>query len=202
VVPLFDHQTEPTFYHYDGPDVGDDLEKPEPPDTTGLSEAENVAVTREYFDRALRIAWRRLIRSASPVQYRTIKFQETTEGDILRAAPLVYIAGEAHLAALILELRDKWPPGSKFPVALTAEEEERIKRDYDEAEQGANLVIQIRAQVPAQFPTGGLASIAAHEDYEEFKALLTYTRDEIARQCFCDDEEARKGFLENWPFDT
>jgi hypothetical protein len=200
--PLFDHAMEPSFFDYDGRDAGEEFEMPGPLDTTGLSEAEKATAMTEHYDRGLMIAWRGLIRDEGPVQYQTIKFKNTTAGGILRAAPLVYVAGEAQLAALILEIRDKWPSGSKFPVALTAEEEERIKSGADGAEQGANLVSQIMAQLPAQWPRGGLASIAVHEDYDEFKALLTYTRDEIARQCFGDDETARKGFLENWPFDT
>ena len=44
--------------------------------------------------------------------------------------------------------------------------------------------------------------LTPRETYDEMKDFLTYARDEMARQCFGDDEDAKKGLLEGWPFKT
>lgn len=82
-----------------------------------------------------------------------------------------YEAGEAHWAAPMLDLRDTWPSGSRFPVAISPEVDERIKRDADGADLGASLVNQLKSQMGAQWPERGLVE---HDAYEETKALLTY----------------------------
>ncbi len=204
-VPLFDHHPDPAFLTYNGPDIGDNLEKPGPPNTAGLSADKKAAAIAQYLDRALMIAWRRLVRGKSPVQYRALKFQDSVQGNILHVARRSYEVGEAHLAALVLDLRDTWQqqqqqPESRlgFPVAISVEEEERIKRDVDGAEQGVSLLTQAREQMGEQWPEKGLVE---HEAYEETKEMLGYVRDEIAQQCF-DDEAERKEFLRRWPFDT
>jgi len=51
----------------------------------------------------------------------------------------------------------------------------------------------------AQWSEKGLAE---HDTCEGTNALLAYMRDERARQCFGDNEAARKEFLSGWPFDT
>ncbi|KAG7287096.1 hypothetical protein NEMBOFW57_006601 [Staphylotrichum longicolle] len=190
-LPLFDHQMEPSFIDYAG--AGRALS------TAGMSREEKAAATAQHLDRALMIAWRRLVRGKSPLQYETIKFQRTTAGGVLQVARRAYEAGEAHLAALMLDLRDTWTSGSRFPVAISPEAEERIKRDVEGADQGASLVNQLKSQMGAWWPERGLAE---HEAYEETKALLTYMRDEIAKQCFGDDETEREEFLSGWPFET
>jgi hypothetical protein len=200
--PLFDHAMDPAFLEYDGPEIGDDLSKPGPLDTTGLPEEEKAAAVAAYIDRALMIAWRRLLQSKNPAQYRTIKFQDTTAGHILQVARRAYEVGEAHLAALILDFRDAWHPadgGVDFPVQLSQEEEARIKRAAEDADQGAGLVVQAKAQLGSQWPEKGLVD---HEAYEETKALLTYVRDEMAEQCFGEDEVAKAGFVRGWPFEN
>jgi len=81
------------------------------------------------------------------VQYETIKFQRTiAAGGVSQVAGRAYQAGEAHLAALLLDLRDKWPPGSRFPAAISPEVEERIKRDFDGADVGASPANQQRSR--------------------------------------------------------
>jgi hypothetical protein len=199
--PLFDHSTDPAFLAYDGPDIGDNLSKPPPLDTTGLSPEEKAAAITQHLDRALTIAWRLLTRAKSPAQYQTTKLQDTTAGHILRVARRAHEIGETHLAALMLDLRDSWPPssGSKFPIPLSADEEMRIKRDVDGADTGASLIRQAKAQLGEQWPEKGLAE---HEAYEETKGLLRYVRDEIARQSWEGDEVRQREFKAGWPFDV
>ncbi|KAH6855793.1 hypothetical protein B0I37DRAFT_63028 [Chaetomium sp. MPI-CAGE-AT-0009] len=200
--PLFDHTMDPSFLEYDGPEIGDDLSKPGPLDTAGLPEEEKAAAVAAYMDRALMIAWRGLLRSQNPAQYQTIKFQDTTAGHILQVARRTYEVGEAHLAMLMLDLRDAWPADAGvdfFPVRLSEQEEARIRRAADEANQGAGLVVQAKAQLSEQWPERGLVE---HEVYEETKALLTYVRDEMAEQCFGGDEAAKEEFVKGWPFDS
>lgn len=199
--PLFDHTMDPSFLEYNGPEIGDDLSKPGPLDTTGMPEDEKAALVAAYIDRALMIAWRRLLRNKNPAQYQTIKFQDTTAGHILQLARRAYEVGEAHLAALMLDLRDAWPAdaGVGFPVKLSREEEARIRRAAEEADQGAGLVVQAKAQLGSQWPEKGVVD---HGAYEETKALLTYVRDEMAEQCFAGDEAAKAEFVRGWPFET
>ncbi|KAK3294041.1 uncharacterized protein B0H64DRAFT_374877 [Chaetomium fimeti] len=199
--PLFDHTMDPSFLEYDGPEIGDDLSKPAPLDTTGVPEEEKAAMVAAYIDRALMIAWRGLLRSRNPAQYHTIKFQDTTAGHILQAARRAYEAGEAHLAVLILDLRDAWPAdaGADFPVTLSEQEAARIRRATDEADRGAGLVVQAKAQLGDRWPENGLVE---HEAYEETRALLTYVRDEMAEQCFGGDEVAEGEFVRGWPFES
>lgn len=198
-VPLFDHSMDPAFFDYDGPDIGDNLEKPRPIDTTGLSPEEKATAITQHFDRAIMIAWRLLVRGKSPAQYQTTTFQDTTPGQIMRVAQRAYEVGETHLAALMLDFRDEWPPGSEFPIVLSAEEEARIKRDVDGADRGASLITQAKSQMGEQWPEKGLPE---HEAYDETKGFLTYARDEVARQCFDGDEAAEREFKRLWPFDT
>ncbi|KAL2018065.1 hypothetical protein VTK56DRAFT_1297 [Thermocarpiscus australiensis] len=113
--PLFDHNMDPAILDYRGPDVGDDLEKPGPLNTEGLSTEEKAVATAEYLARGLMIAWRRLIRKKSPVQYCTVKFQDSTAGNMLHVARRIYEIGEAQFAALVLDLRDAWA-GPHFPL--------------------------------------------------------------------------------------
>lgn len=103
-----------------------------------------------------------------------------------------YEAGEAHLAALMVDLRDTWSSGSRFPVAISPEVEERIKRDVDGADQGASLANRLKLQMGARWPERGLAE---HDAYEETKALLTFMEDEIAKQRFGDDETEREKII-------
>jgi hypothetical protein len=200
-VPLFDHSMDPAFFDYDGPDIGDNLEKPGPLDTTGLSPEEKAAAITQHLDRAIMIAWRLLARGKSPAQYQTTKLQDTTAGHILRVARRAYEIGETHLAALMLDLRDEWPEsgGPEFPILLSPEEEARIKRDVDGADMGASLIAQVKSQMGEQWPEKGLAE---HEAYDETKDLLTYVRDEIAGQCWEGDEAKQREFKRGWPFDT
>lgn len=192
---------DPSFLEYDGPEIGDDLSKPGPLDTTGMPEDEKAAAVAAYIDRALMTAWRRLLRNKNPAQYQTIKFQDTTAGHILQLARRAYEVGETHLAALMLDLRDAWPAdaGVGFPVELSQEEEVRIRRAAEEADQGAGLVVQAKAQLGSQWPEKGLVD---HEAYEETRALLAYVRDEMAEQCFAGDEVAKAEFVRGWPCES
>ena len=108
VAPLFDHQMEPAFLEYDGPEIGENLEVPVCPDTEGLSERESAAVFNDYMDRAVVVGWRRLVRGKSPVQHRTAAFHDSIPGNMLHVAKRIYEIGEAHLSALVLKLRDQW----------------------------------------------------------------------------------------------
>lgn len=58
---------------------------------------------------------------------------------------------------------------------------------------------QVREHMGEKWPEKGLVE---HEAFEETKALLMYMRDEIAEQCFGDDEAAKAEFLRGWPFET
>lgn len=86
IVPLFDHHMDPAFLDYNGSDIGEDLEPPGRLDTTGMSPEEKSAAIAEYLKRGIMVAWRRLVRGKSPVQYRAIQFQQSTTGHVLYVA--------------------------------------------------------------------------------------------------------------------
>lgn len=201
IIPLFDHNLDPSFLDYHGLDVGDNLERPLCPETEGLTRDEKATVMREFMSHTFIVVWRLLNRSKSPVLNRTQAFGVSTAGNMLSIARRIYQIGEAHFAACLLDMRDAWVEAGvtdKFPIVLTPAQEEEIKRDANAADEGMQLILRLRDKLGMAWPYKGLAE---HCQYDEVKELLRAARDEITKELTGDDKELGKEFLKRWPFD-
>ncbi|PGH15948.1 hypothetical protein AJ79_02115 [Helicocarpus griseus UAMH5409] len=109
VAPLFEHNLDPSFLDYHGPDIGDSLDIPKLPDNFDSLQGEEKTLTlNRFMDKSVMVACRRLVQGKNPQQYNAIRFQSSIPGHILSLSRRIFELGEAHLGALLLDLRDEW----------------------------------------------------------------------------------------------
>ncbi|EZF29790.1 hypothetical protein H109_04256 [Trichophyton interdigitale MR816] len=201
IAPLADHCLDPSFLGYEGPDVGDNLEKPGLPDEIkALKGEEREAAVAEYLDKVVMIGWRRLVRDKNPSQHQAIRFQQSAAGSLLHLSRRIFEAGEPHFLALLLDLRYEWMNSEmpRFPLKFTDEEVNSIEADVERAELGVRTMKLIQRQLGDLWPEKG---VVAHENYEEAKAALQQVKSEIIDEFKTCPGWSSQVFESLWPFD-
>ncbi|KAK2803682.1 hypothetical protein FQN50_006900 [Emmonsiellopsis sp. PD_5] len=206
IAPLFDHSLDPCFLDYSGPDVGDQLGRPTMPESIKLLQGEEKAVAlKEFLDKAVMIAWRSLVQSKNPEQYRMIKFQQSPSGNLLHLSRRIFELGEAHFCALLLDLRDEWsenPEASsssvRFPLKFSEPETIEIEADMRRADLGINLMRDLERDLGDLWPEKG---VVEHENYEDVKTLLKQRKEDLITQYRTHPGWDTTIFEHHWPFD-
>ncbi|EGE78526.2 hypothetical protein BDDG_01463 [Blastomyces dermatitidis ATCC 18188] len=182
--PLFDHCVDPCFLNYNGPDVGDNLGRPAMPESIkSLQGEEKTAALNEFLNKALMIAWRSLVRSKNPEQYRMTRLQQSPSANLLHLSRRIFELGEAHFCALLLDLQHEWRENSqsnsnarRFPLTFTEPETNEIEADMRRADLGIKLMKDIERDLGNLCPEKG---VMEHENYEQVKALLKERKEEL-----------------------
>lgn len=206
IAPLFDHCLDPFFLDYNGPDVGDNLGRPAMPESIkSLQGEEKAAALNEFLDKAVMIAWRSLVRSKNPEQYRMIRFQQSPSANLLHLSRRIFELGEAHFCALLLDLQDEWRENSqsnssarRFPLTFSEPETIEIEADMRRADLGIKLVKDIEHHLGNLWPERG---VVEHENYEQVKALLKERKEELIAQYYTLPGWDTAVFEQLWPFD-
>lgn len=211
IAPLFDHWLDPNFMDYDGADVGENPERPPMPDNIDSLEGDQkTAALHRYMDESLMVAWRMLVRAKDQPQHRAIRFQYSTPGHILHVARRVYEIGEAHLAALLLDLRDEWEQGRndsttessskrpQFPIVFSESRVNEIEQDANRADLGIETIKMMEQRLGDLWPHKG---VVEHDHFDEVKGLLRGLKLELISIYFTDSNDEQKAVFEKfWPF--
>lgn len=205
LLPLFDHNPDPAFIQYSGPKP-DTLDPPELEDTSNMSKEERARAISDYFDKALFIASRKIASKKTPAVYRTIAYQQTEAFDILTIARRIFEYGEAHLHALMVELRNAWPglplveessSPIPFPIDIDDARVAEIEDDGEKAVHSIQIMNEFKARLGPLWPDKDAVS---HEQYDETKAALRELKAEVIAE-FARSEGDRLEFERLWPFD-
>ncbi|DAA78638.1 TPA_exp: Uncharacterized protein A8136_2423 [Trichophyton benhamiae CBS 112371] len=176
IAPLADHCLDPSFLGYEGPDVGDNLEKPELTDAIkALKGEERETAVAEYLDKS-------------------------AAGNLLHLSRRIFEAGEPHFLALLLDLRDEWTNSgtSLFPLKFTDKEVDSIEADVERAELGVRTMKLIERRLGNLWPEKG---VVEHENYEAAKAALRQVKSEIIDEFKTYPGWNSEVFESLWPFD-
>ncbi|KAK2731963.1 hypothetical protein FQN57_003059 [Myotisia sp. PD_48] len=202
IAPLTDHCLEPSFLDYYGPEIGDNLERPTMPnEIKHLKGEERTVALDQYVDRAVMIAWRRLVRDKSPSQYRAIKFQDTAAGHILHVIRRIFEADELYFFALLLDLRDERAmdgnPQSQFPLEFSKLDEVAFDADVTRAELGVAAIRTIQQRLGNLWPEKGIAD---NDHYDKIKLMLQKMKAELIAQHAVHPGWDNRIFDRFWPF--
>ncbi|KAH0848892.1 phosphotransferase enzyme family protein [Fonsecaea pedrosoi] len=205
LLPLFDHNLEPAFVQYSGPKP-ETLELPELEDTSGMSAEERARATKEYFERALYVASRRIANKKLPAAYHALEYQQTAAFDLLTIARRLFEFGEAHFQALTVELRETWQEltsmkdsttARQSPITLDDESLAIIEDDYKKAIHGMEIMNDFKARLGPLWPDKDAVS---HDMYHDAKTALREMKDEVIQE-FAKSQNDILEFEKLWPFD-
>jgi hypothetical protein len=190
IAPLFDHCLDPSFLGYEGPDVGDNLEAPAlREDIDSVEQNERKTAIKQFYDKSAMVAWRMLVRTKNPTQYAAIQFRQSKAGHMFNLSQDLFVVGEAHFRALLLDLRDeRAEQGAKFPLSISEAEIAEIEADVKAADLGMRVMNTIIKRLGDLWPEKGLVE---HENYERVMAMLQDTKRELMEQyvhCTADKE--------------
>lgn len=199
ITPLIDHCLDPSFLGYEGPDVGED---PQPPtlreDIDSLERDERIAAIKRFYDTSVMVAWRMLVKGKNPNQHAAIRFRKSKAGHMLGLSQNLYVFGDAHFRALVLDLRDEWVKlGKEFPIKFSAEEISEIEADVKAADIGLGVMNMINERM------GDLRSekgFIEHENYEMGMEMLRDIKRELMERVVHSPED-KEAFDMFWPFD-
>ena len=207
IAPLYDHILEPSFLDYSGPELDDNLSRPElPKDLDSLLPEERNAVTRSHLEQSLMVAWRRLIKNNNPFQYGAIQFGNTVSGNLISLGRRLYSLGEAHFMDLLLDLEKKWallptirerghPP---FPLSISESEAVKIKEDVRLADKGIQMMEYTAMEFGDLWPEKGLVR---SDQYDRAKSELRDAKENLATYLQLTESE-RVELDKYWPFDS
>ncbi|PGG95745.1 hypothetical protein AJ79_09898 [Helicocarpus griseus UAMH5409] len=166
--------------HYEGPDVGDNLERPTlPAEIKSLKGEEKATALQQYMDKkAVMIAWRSLIRDKNPAQYRAIQFQRSASGNLLHLSRRIFELGEAQFFF-------------RWQVAA-------MEADVERAELGVRETKRIEQRLGSLWPEKG---VVEHEGYDEAKSLLRDVKKETIARYETHSGWDTETFERLWPFD-
>ncbi|KAM5445163.1 hypothetical protein MaudCBS49596_007799 [Microsporum audouinii] len=199
IAPLIDHFLDPSFLGYEGPDVGDDLQRPTlRDDINSLDQNKRAAAIKDFYNTCVMVGWRMLVRANNPDQYAAIRFQQSKAGEILGLSKNLFILGEAHFRALVLDLKNEWAElGKEFPLKVSKAEIEEIEADVEAADLGIEVMNGIVERMGDLWPDKGLIE---HENYEAAMAMLRDIKRELM-ELVVHSAADRKAFETFWPFD-
>ncbi|OOF96589.1 hypothetical protein ASPCADRAFT_4630 [Aspergillus carbonarius ITEM 5010] len=200
--PLFNHNPDPAFLHWDGlePETLDLVPRP---NLSGLTPEERSAAVLEYTIQNVFIGWRKLMHAKNPDLYRVVNFRKTPAYGLLFLAHRMFEYGEAHFQSLLVDLEDTWADlpavtsDISFPFQFSEADIERIKLASDGAVAGTDLIAEVKERLGDLWPDKGYIE---HEQYEDCKAALHEIKVQILEQLAETDEE-RAEYERYWPFD-
>lgn len=205
LLPLFDHTLDPAFIQYSG-SKPKSLEAPQLEDTSGMSNEDRARAIKDYFDKALFVASRKITSKKMPAAYRGIEYQRTEAFDLLTIARRIFEFGEAHFHAMTVELRDAWPTlplikesTSPRPFPLTFDDASLagIQDDCEKAMHGMQIMNDFRTRLGPLWPDKDAVS---HIVYRDAKEALRELKDEIINE-FAKSESDKSELEKHWPFD-
>ncbi|DAA73868.1 TPA_exp: Uncharacterized protein A8136_3854 [Trichophyton benhamiae CBS 112371] len=199
IAPLIDHCLDPSFLGYEGPDVGED---PQPPalreDIDSLEADERRAAIKQFYDTSVMVAWRMLVKQKNPDQHAAIRFRKSKAGHMLGLSQNLFVFGEAHFRALVLDLRDEWVKlGKEFPLEFSTAEISEIEADVKAADMGIGFMNMMIEKMGDLWPEKGVID---HENYDVVMAMLHDIKTELIERVVHSPED-RKAFDMFWPFD-
>ncbi|PYI05926.1 hypothetical protein BO78DRAFT_446811 [Aspergillus sclerotiicarbonarius CBS 121057] len=202
ISPLFSHNPDPAFLHWDGlePETLDLVPRP---NLSGLSPEERSAAVSEYTVHNVFIGWRKLMHAKNPDLYRAVTFRNTPSYGLIFLAHRMFEYGEAHFQSLLVDMEDTWgdlpamTSDVPFPFHFSEADIERIKLDSDGAVAGTELVAEVKEQLDDLWPDKGFIE---HERYDDCKAALQEIKNQILDQLAETDEE-RTEYERYWPFE-
>ncbi|KAL9622572.1 MAG: hypothetical protein Q9160_003069 [Pyrenula sp. 1 TL-2023] len=207
IAPLFEHTLIPGILDYDGPEI-ENLEQPElPPNYAELSQEEQAEQVKMQFNRALVVAYRRLVKGKSSEIHSAVEHQSTSEYTMLHISRRIFSIGEAHLRALLVDLKEDWatlpavrafkgqPPA--YPLEYSSAEVEEIELDAEAADIGIQIMNDLRDFLADKWPD---QAAVRHEDYGETRSLLRNEKQMLIRKLELNEQEKRE-FERLWPFD-
>ncbi|KAF2845729.1 phosphotransferase family protein [Plenodomus tracheiphilus IPT5] len=194
ISPLFNHNTDPAFLHWDGLEP-ENLELTPKPDLSGLSSEEKSAALRDYAHLNVFIAWRKLMQAKIPDLFKVTEFRKTASYGLLFLAHRMFEYGEAHFQCLLVDLKDTWPTltavrgQTLFPLDFSDAEVERIKSKCDCAVAGTELVAQLKETMGELWPDKAFID---HEQYDSCRAALVKIKEQLIEHTY----------ESHWPFDS
>ncbi|EFR05490.1 hypothetical protein MGYG_08505 [Nannizzia gypsea CBS 118893] len=169
---------------------------------TALNLEEKVEAVRQFHEKALFIASRKVMLKKVPKAYDAIEYQQTECFDLLVLARRLFEFGEAHFHALVVELREAWAGllanntntnhTKPFPIDLT-----EIETDCQKAMRGMQLMSDFKARLGPLWPD---KDAVGHEQYQATKSALLALREEIILE-FGKAEADKIEIARQWPFD-
>lgn len=204
ISPLYDHVMDPSFLGYEGPDIGDNLERPAlPEDMDSLSQEEKSKARTEFYDKGIMVAWRTLVKKKNPAQYAAIQFRNSDVGNLLFLARNVFTFGEVHFRTLLLDILRQERNGSSLSAKalgsttkFSEAEMDEIEEDVRDLDVGVRIMQQIIARVGHLWQDKG---VVAHDNYDVVMSRLREEKAELKKHCVQSEEEERS-FEELWPF--
>ncbi|KAK2734335.1 hypothetical protein FQN57_001702 [Myotisia sp. PD_48] len=201
IAPLSDHCLDPSFLDYNGPDVGDNLQRPKlPAEIQNLKGEEKSTALEQYINKGMMIGWRSLIHDKNPAQYRAIKFQQTAPGNLLQVSRRIFEVGEPYFLALLLDLRDEWANAGipQFPIEFSDEQVTSIELDVERAELGVGAIKAIQQELGDLWPEKG---VVEYKDYGEVKSMLQQVKGMFIAESSAYPGWDTETFERLWPFD-
>ncbi|KAI1919585.1 hypothetical protein LOZ65_004348 [Ophidiomyces ophidiicola] len=205
IAPLFDHVLDPLFLDYQGPDIGDNLDKPQLPDNfKSMQGEEKIAARNLFLDKGLTVAWRRLVKKKNPNQYSGIMFRNSAIGVLLEVSRRIFEVGEANFRALLLDIRNDWQNQQSgasassvpFPLDMSEGEVAEIEKDAEAVERGMEIMMNIRGRLGGLWPEKG---VVEHDKYDQVKIILQDIKKELM-EIYAETAEDKAIFEKYWPF--
>ena len=171
-----------------------------------MSDEERARATRDYFDKALFVASRKITNKKMPAAYRALEYQETAAFDLLTIARRIFEYGEAHFHALTVELRDEWPalPLVKestsprpFPFTFDDASLVNIREDCEKSMHGMEIMNDFRTRLGPLWPDKDAVS---HNLYHDAKTALRELKGKVIEE-FARSQDDKLELEKLWPFD-
>lgn len=209
LAPLYDHIPEPYVLDYDGPSLSTLLHRPSLEEVKALFESDPVSQKKAeqlFAQMSLVALYRRLVQKANQRLFRAMEFRETSAFDLLLFARSLLVDGEATYLALLGEQRDCWSelPAVQaaeypaFPFHISAEEASTIKADSEGAAMAMDLMKEAQERAGRKY--FHMKGLVDHGQFEEAKAALRKTKEEMIKEYAKNDAEV-KAWNDAWPFD-
>lgn len=202
IAPLFYHARQPYLLDYDGPQLHG-LERPQLPDNFSTLSGEMQNETNAlYSKQALAALYRTYVHKYNRCLYNALEYQETKSFDLLLLGRNLLIDGEATYLAQIAELETVWGDlpdvgASQCPFHFSDVEKQTIEKEVRGSLLGMQAMQSIRESLGDLFPEQG---IVRPDQYDEAKNALGQAKEFIIQE-FARNEEEKKLWGEDWPFD-
>jgi len=171
-----------------------------------MSDEEGARATKDYFDKALFVASRRIASKKLPAAYHSLEYQQTAAFDLLTIARRIFEFGEAHFQALTVELREAWPgltsmkdstAPRQLPITFDDESLAIIQDDCQKSMHGMKIMNDFRARLGPLWPDKEAVS---HQVYHDAKTAYRELKEEVIEE-FARSQDEKLEFEKLWPFD-